>query len=195
MEEQYVKRLGYTQKAYRQLVIVCAFVMMAAIFVAVVYQVILGVSLALFCAGIFIYFSSEEIHKQLGLSYTHECGVIHIRKAVARYGDTLFIPSRFFWADVTHISDGAFDSDKNAELRRVYLPKSITSLGKDIFGAHAVRIEIYYEGSEQDFRLIEGVESLVFGAISFGCAQPALTPKQKKSGKKACADNTEDSEK
>lgn len=193
MEEQYLKRLNDAHRSYRQLVVACAAVIAAAIFIAVTYQILLGVSLAIFCAGIFLYFSSEEIYKQLGLSYTHECGVIHIIKAIAKYGDTLFIPARFLWADVTHIADEAFASDKNDELRRVYLPKSIQSVGKNIFGAHAVRIEIYYEGSEQEFRLIEGVESLVFGAINFGCAQPTLP--QKKSGKKACADNTEDSEK
>lgn len=195
MEEQYLKRLAGTHKNYRQLVICCAVVTVTAIGIAVMYQILLGVSLAIFCAGVFIYFSSEDIYKQLGLSYTHECGTIHIKRAIAKYGDTLFIPSRLVWADVTRIDDNAFASDKNAELRSVYIPKSIRSVGKNVFGDHAVRIEIYYEGSEQDFRLIEGVETLVFGAISFGCAQPVLPPKQKKPRKSECDNRTGDAEK
>ena len=94
VEEQYLKRLRDASTAYKRLVIACATVMAAAIIVAIISNILLGASLAVFCAGVYSYFSTEEIYKQLGLKYTHETGSIHIKKAVTRYGDTLFIPSR-----------------------------------------------------------------------------------------------------
>ncbi len=183
MEEQYQKRLKNASTAYKQLVIACAAVMAAAIIVAITANILLGASLAIFCAGVYLYFSTEEIYKQLGLKYTHEEGSLHIKKAVAKYGDTLFIPSRLLWADVTHIDDGALSSEKNAELNRVFLSKNITHIGADVFGDHSPRIEIYYEGSEEEFSRIDGASSLVCGAVRFNCPFPE--PPSKKETKNA----------
>ena len=179
-EQRYLKRLACAKRFYLQLVIAVIAVCSIAIFISVMIDVLLGAALAIFAAAVYIYFSTDELYKQLGLRSSFICGRIHITRAVMKYGDTMVIPSRLMWADVTKITDGAFASEKNESLACIYLPRSIECIGDGIFGDRDTPISICYEGSEEEWSGITGADSLSVSSISFNCPQPTLPPKQKK---------------
>ena len=188
-EQTYLKRLACAKRFYLHLVIAVFTVCAIAIFISVMTDVLLGAALAIFAAAVYIYFSTDELYKQLGLRSSFVCGKIHITRAVMKYGDTVIIPSRLMWADVTKITDGAFVSEKNDTLACIYLPRSIECIGDSIFGDRDTPISICYEGSEEEWHRITGADSLTVSSVSFNCPQPTLPPKQKK--KKGSDSDTE----
>ncbi len=179
-EERYLGRLAAAERFYLQLVIAVAAACAIAIAIAVIENVLLGVALSVFSAAVYIFFSTDELYKQLGVRYNDICGRMHITRAVAKYGDTLIIPSRLIWVDVTKIDDGAFASDKNSELARIYLPRGIEYIGKDIFGDMPTP-EVFYEGSREEWSAIEGSDAISISRVSFDVPQPRLEKKPKKS--------------
>ena len=179
-EERYLRRLAAAERFYLQLVVAVLAACAIAIAIAVITDVLLGVALAVFSAAVYIFFSTDELYKQLGVRYSDLCGRIHITRAVAKYGDTVVIPSRLIWVDVTKISDGAFASEKNSELARIYLPRSIEYIGKDIFG-NIPTPQVLYEGSREEWNSIEGADAIDISCVSFDVVQPRLESKPKKS--------------
>ena len=187
-DELYVKAYVRADRFYRQLLAAVCVVCGAGIGIAVMFDVIIGACVAICGAMLYSYFSSDEIYKRLGLRYTHVCGRIHVIRAVAKYGDTLVIPSRLVFADVTTICDGAFSSPKNQELTRIYIPKSIKRVGHDPLGDNSSHVEILYEGNAEEWEDIEGIEELSAIPVAFVVAPPSLPLKSK--GKKAKRNNS-----
>ena len=177
--ELYVKAYVRADRFYRQLLAAVCVVCGAGIGIAVMLDVIVGACVSICGAMLYSYFSSDEIYKRLGLRYTHVCGRIHVIKAVAKYDDTLVIPSRLVFADVTAICDGAFSSPKNQELTRIYIPKSIKCVGHDLLGDNSSHVEFLYEGSAEEWTNIEGIGELSAISVAFEVAPPALPIKSK----------------
>lgn len=181
-EQRYVRQYIRADGFYSNLLIAVGAVAAAGIFIAVMLDVIVGACVAICAAILYSYFSSDGIYKRLGLRYTHARGSIHITRAVAKYGDTLVIPTRLVYADVTEIADGAFSSEKNAELARVYIPKSITRIGGDLFGGNTPP-EILFEGTPMEWQGIVGADALSELSVTFEVPAPVIPKKPKKSKK------------
>jgi hypothetical protein len=182
-DELYVKAYTRADRFYRQLVAVICVACAIGIGIAVMLDVIVGACIAICAAMLYSYFSSDDIYKRLGLRFTHVRGRIHITRAVAKYGDTLVIPSRLVFADVTAIDDGAFVSPKNEELVRVFIPKSIAHIGQDAFGEHTSHVEILFEGSAEEWGRVDGAQQLSAMPIAFDFTAPTLPEKKKKKKK------------
>lgn len=179
-DEKYLARLADFSDFYLHLVIFSGAAVAAAIVISVVSNVLLGIALAFFTASIYTYFSANELKKQLGISYKSVRGGIVITKAVAAYGDRLYIPRRLMWSDVTEIADGAVASTKNEKLVAIYIPRSVERIGKDIFGNMSVRAVIYYEASREDWERVDSLTSFEDMEIIFDTKLPELPPKPKK---------------
>ena len=153
-EDRYLLRLKEFSSFYLMLVVFSGVTYAAAIAIAVIYNVLIGVALAIFTAIIYFFFSSEEPKRYLGLSCKNTAGRIHVTHVEAAYGDTVYIPSRFAWADVTVIGDSAITSSTDKPISALYLPKSIERIGKDALGNNGVSPVIYYEGSAEEWEQI-----------------------------------------
>ena len=153
-KERYLLRLKEFSSFYLMLVTVCAVTYVAAIAIAIILNLLIGVALAIFTAIIYFFFSTQEPKRYLGISCKLCAGRIHITHLEAAYGDTAYVPSRLMWADVTKIDDGALASDENASISSLYLPSSIELIGKDIFGNNPTRPVIYYEGTLEEWEKI-----------------------------------------
>ena len=190
-DERYLSRLAEFSDFYLYLVIFSGAAAVAAIVIAVLYNVLLGIALAIVTASVYSYFSDTELKKQLGFSYKSKRGRIAITKAVAKYGNTLYIPSRLMWSDVAEISDGAMKSEKNAKMVGLYIPRSIERIGKDIFGDNPPDTVIYYEGSREEWESIEKLTSFDDLKLVFDAESPTLSRKAKKK-RNSCADGEAD---
>ena len=180
-EEIYLSRLKGFQGYYLQLVIFSAAAICVGITVAVISNVLFGTALVLVSAYVYVWFSTREAHKQLGIGFSNVEGRIVIKKLEASYGDCAVVPTRFIWADVTSLADGALSSDKNSELERIYVPKSIERIGRDIFGKDGISIKVCYEGTAEEWNAIESLTDFSSCEISFESQQPTLPQRQKKS--------------
>ncbi len=178
-EELFVEKYLQADRAYR-LILAAVFVACAVgVTLAAVYDVIVGMCISICGAIGYSFFASDEIFKRIGIRHKHIQGSAHVTEAAATYGSTLIIPSRLAFADVTQICDGAFDKEENAELACVYIPKSVTRIGNNPFGEHAHPTQIKYEGSQADWKRIEGTESLSELDICFDVPAPVI-PKVKR---------------
>ncbi len=187
-EEIYLSRLKGFQSYYLQLVIFAAAAIGVGIAVAVISSVLLGAALVLLSASVYVYFSKDEARKQLGIGFSNTDGHIVIKRLTATYGDCAVVPSRLIWADVTHIGDGALSSKKNSGLSRIYLPRSIERIGKDVFGDNSQPLTVLYEGTAEEWGEVECLTDLSACEILFECEQPTLPKKQKKVKAKESSD-------
>lgn len=179
-KEIYLARLADFERYYLSLVIFTAAAVGVGIVIAVITSVLLGVALVVLSASVYVYFSVDEARKQLGIGFSNVDGHIVIKRLVARYGECAVVPSRFIWADVTHIGDGALASAKNAELKKIYLPRGIECIGKDIFGKIDANITVCYEGTAEEWSAVECLTDLSGCELVFECEYPRLPKKPKK---------------
>ena len=168
-EKLYPVRLSKFKSFYLLLVIICAIGLGAAVYIAVAIDLLKGALIA--AASIFIYlrFGRSMLDDSLGMYYKTNCGVLSVTRCRARYGDIFYIPARLMWYDVTELCDRAFFSalGKNREMHTVYIPKSITHIGKDVFASCDSLVRICYEGSREDFEKIEIETDLFVYELNF----------------------------
>ena len=120
------------------------------------------------------------ISSLLGIEYkTYEKGM-KLTKCRARYGDVFWVPARLMFFDVVKIENKAFCNDHNAELRCVFLPKSLQAIGKDVFEGCDALEDIFFEGSCEEWEKIEKLTDLSSLRITFDAKYPAIKKKSKK---------------
>ena len=178
--KEYAKRMLNFSNFYIGFIAVVGVIMAIAVAVAVLYNVLLGVALALF--GAFFYWTilSDNMSNMLGVRYVSLAGGIRITMCRARYGDVMWIPERLMGFDIIAIGDGAFKSPKNSELKKVFLPKTLSEIGKDIFEGCDALGDIYYQGSEEEFGKISCETDLSPYRIIFDAKYPPVAKKKKK---------------
>lgn len=179
--KEYAKRMLSFSGFYIGFIVIVGVIMALAVAVAVLYNVMLGVAIAAF--GVFFYtsFLSENLSKTLGFRYVSLAGGIRLTMCRMRYGEVMWVPESLMWFDVIAIGDGAFASPKNAELKKVFLPKTLTEIGKDVFSGCDALEDIYYQGSEEEFAKISSETDLSAYRIIFDAKYPPLPKKKKKS--------------
>ncbi len=189
-EERYLLRLKSFYDYYLLLVIFAAAAVGVGIFICVVSNLFAGIALVILAACIYIYFSTDEAYKQLGVRYKNTDGHIVLTRVRAIYGEAIYVPSRLIFADVRVIGDKAFNLKKNAELTAVYLPASIERIGKDIFGERR-DITVLFQGSREQWGKIDSATDFSDIEVLFDCTLPSL-PKKEKQKRRSRAKKTED---
>ncbi len=155
----------------------------AAVGIALFFNVLLGLGVGVLCAVVWTVCTSDERKKQLGIVSSHVAGKVHIKSATAAYGEELFIPERLEYARVTAICDCAFSNECNCVLKAVYIPSSITYIGKDIFGERQDLPEIHFDGTRTEWKKIECHTDLSAATLVFSNSHP-LPKRQKGSRRK-----------
>lgn len=177
--ELYLERLDEFCRTYLQLVIFIGCVEGIAIVIAVCASVLLGAALAILAAAVYAFIVPDELYKLLGLRYKNENGHITVSRAIAKHGNELVIPSRLMLADVTVIADNAFSSP-NGELKRIFLPRSITHIGKNVLPSDGSVSELCYEGTREEWDKITVETDLSGITLVLEAAYPTLPPRQRK---------------
>ena len=175
--EEYIKRLRAFSKFYVAILAFVAALVAGAIAAAVLYDVLVGVSVAFFGVIFYAVQVPDKMSKELGVRYVSLAGGIRLTKCRARYGERLIIPESLMWFDVIEIGDAAFATDKNSELREVFLPATLRVIGKDAFsGCDALKV-IYYGGSEEAWSRVYSETDLSGVKIVFDAEYPQIPKK------------------
>ena len=184
-DEEYIKRTLAFRKYYKHLLYITGAIEAVAIALGVLWNVLVGASLAVLGAVIYFVYASDESYKRLGVKYSSGVGGITLTKCRAVYGDTLIIPPSLIGLDVISIGDKAFGvSDKNKDLRIICLPATLKAVGENVLDGCDALAEIYFEGSEEEWKRIDSRTDLSAYEITFGAEYPQLPKKEKKTKKK-----------
>ena len=180
--EKYAKKLQKFNSFYLQLIILCAIVAAATIAVAIIADVIVGMCVAITLAIIYVYFSRDELRKSLGIAcfVSHASLKVTAIRAVRSISMTeAFVPSRLMWYDVTDIASGALVSKRNAELEKLYIPKTITFIEKGAFDGCETLNTIIFEHSSDEFKKITIEEDLSRFALEFDASFSEIKKEEK----------------
>ena len=179
--KEYAKRMLEFSNFYVGFIIVIGCIMASAVALAVIYNVLLGVAVATFGAVFYVSVLSDNLSRTLGFRYVSLAGGIRLTMCRARYGEVMWVPGQLMGFDVIAIGDGAFKSPKNGSLKKVFLPRTLKSIGKDVFSGCEELSDIYYQGSEEEFSKIESLTDLSAYRVNFDAKYPPMLKKKKKS--------------
>lgn len=182
----YIKRLSAFNGFYLRLIIAIGVMLVAAIAVALLFSIVLGAAIVIAAVLLYRFFSQDELNKQLGLKFTSIVGGIRITSCAPRYGDVIWIPRTLAYFEVTELCDGAIKSSSSAELRCLFLPKSLRRIDPKAFSECESLSEIRFEGSREEWEGIEKPEELSGITLFFDAVYPPMSSKKsrKKSKKK-----------
>ena len=177
--KEYAKRMLNFSDFYIGFIAIVGIIMALAVAIAVIYSVALGVAIALFGVFFYVNFLPDNMSKILGFRYVSLPGGIRLTMCRARYGEVMWVPDRLMWFDVIAIGEGAFSSPKNSELKKVFLPKTLTEIGKDIFAGCDALEDIYYQGTAEEFSKIKCETDLSAYRMIFDAKYPPMLKKKK----------------
>ena len=178
--KEYAKRMLSYREKYIKIVAASGAVVAASIPIALYLDLLIGIALAIFGAVFYMKFASNEMYNTLGLDYKTYTEGISITTCRARYGDVVWIPQGLAFFEVTRIEDRAFCTKHNAELRCVFLPRSLRSIGKDVFeGCNALE-DIFFEGTEEEWKNVVNETDFSAFRLTFDAKYPPITKNKKK---------------
>lgn len=192
LREQEIKKHISDCKAvddsYLHTLIISGAVILGAIAVAVFYRVSIGIALAVLGVVIYSIAASNTLYNKLGLAYRSSTGKMTVTEAYGRRRSTVFIPERIMMLDVCEISDRAFDHKSSETVSTVYLPATLTRIGKDVFRGCPELREIHYAGSASQWELIESDTDLgdITVIFSSGVSYPKKPKRTRKAKKEEC---------
>lgn len=178
---EYLTRLKRFEDFYLTLVIICAALCVGGAVVAILLNLAIGILIAVTGAVLYALLSPRRAYSLLGLRPKNVRGGINVTRADCENGDTVFVPDRIMWADVTSIEDGAFASEKNSEVLFIHLPATLEHIGKDVLGEHAERVTVFFEGSESDWEKL--LKETDFDGVTVMCSAPLPKLEKKKKGR------------
>ena len=182
--KEYAKRmLGFNEK-YIMTLCGAGVAIAAGIALAVFYEFIIGVAAAALGIVIYVKFVNADLYSLLGFEYKTYTDGLSLTLCRARYGDVMWIPAKLMYFDVTKIEDKAFSNKHNEELRCVFLPKSLKSIGKDVFEDCPALEDIFFEGSESEWEKIEKKTDFSALHLTFNAKYPPVKKKSKKKAEK-----------
>ena len=176
---EYGARMLAFEAFYTQILAGVAAIIVVGIAVAVMFNVIVGASVAVSAAFFYKYTVDDRLKKSLGLSYKTAVGGLRLTCCKAVYGGVMWIPSRLLWHDVISIEASALRPTEKYTLTRIFLPRTLREISPDAFALCDTLKEIYFEGSEAEWRAIDGTDKLEGYSLLFDVKYPPI-PKKKK---------------
>ncbi len=176
--KRYVQRMIRYRNYYIQLLMIVGAIIAVSIFIAVLYSLLLGASVAIIAAILYSFWAVSEMYKTIGLKYKSIVGGIRITACKARYGEIMWIPASLILFDVIEIDDRAFAKRNNEELTKLFLPKTLKYIGEDVFDGCDSLKDIFFEGIEEEWNKIEKKTDLSSYNVIFEAKYPPM-PKKK----------------
>ena len=177
--KKYIRRMKKFQKYYIQLLMIVCAIIAVSVVIAVVYNLLLGVSIAIFAAILYNSWAVSEMYKEIGIKYKSITGGIKITACKQRYGEIMWIPASLIHFDVIEIDDRAFAEKNNENLVKIFLPKTLKYIGENVFVSCDSLKEIFFEGNEEEWNQIEKKTDLSSYKIIFDAKYPPMPRKKR----------------
>lgn len=181
-EQEFLSDLKRMNEQYRTTVILVGAFILCATVTAVAWKVSYGLMIALIGVIMYIAAVGQLLYRRLGLSYVSLAGSLRISEIYGKDRDSIYIPKRLLWLEVSELGERASVHASSAGVRTLYLPATLRSIREGALDGFSSLSLICFEGSEEEWSAIEGAYvpegvEIVFGK---GVTYPEKPKKEKK---------------
>jgi len=192
--QKFLNDLKEVNSSYIKILIISGALISAGIAVAVLWNVFVGLCVAMAAVLLYMLMTKRLLDKRLGLSYFSMTGSLAITAVRSKGRDEIFIPSVLILTPVTELGTKAFSQENSSCIKSVHLPASLTEIGTDVFDGCTSLKTIYFEGSESDWESIECNSDLSSYEIIFNDPLDYQVKKEERSIEVSKADTEEENE-
>lgn len=187
-EQKFLATYKNVNDSYLYTLILSGAIMLGAIVIAVTYLTFLGLAAGIVGALVYMGLTSNLLYSKLGISYRGSNGKMTVTQLYGKNRETVYVPPRLIMLEVTEIDDCAFDHKSSSAITTVYLPATLTRIGKDIFKGCPALCRVHFAGSEEQWEAIEkqtcfdGIELVFSSGIAYPekAARPGKAKKEEK---------------
>ncbi len=169
---RYVYRMRRHEQSYLTLVIIIGAIMAMAIVVAVVANVLVGLSIAIVAAFAYEHFKKNAMRRILRLSYAAVTEGLCVTLLSANGEAELYVPDRLIGLRVTALGNAPFATVGNESVTALYLPSTLTTVGKDVFSGLDSLESICFEGSRDAWEHIAGINAFADIPVTYDVPYP-----------------------
>ena len=193
--QKFLDDLAAVNTGYAWALIITLLIAVGGIVCAVLYTVFLGLLLIILAVVTYVAITTNLLYAKLGIAYRSLHGCLTVTALYGKNREVVYIPDRLIWLTVTEIGTRAFTHENSKSIREIHLPKSLLRIGTSAFARLPALTDIYYEGTEKEWRELSRLAPLENVTMHF-CAPIPRREKIKKAKKtKKAASSTEAAEK
>ena len=180
-EQEYLKALCELRKGYIWAIVITLAIMAASIATALLYRAYMGLLILALAVIVYLVIAKNLAYSKLGISYRTLHGCLTVTELYGKNRETVYIPEKMMIFTVTEIGTRAFTHESSKSIKNIYIPKSILRIGTSAFARLHSLTDIYYEGSEEQWKEISRLAPLEDVTVHFECTMPK--PEKKKKSK------------
>ena len=180
-EQEYLKALCELHKGYIWAIVITLAIMAASIATALLYRAYMGLLILALAVIVYLVIAKNLAYSKLGISYRTLHGCLTVTELYGKNRETVYIPEKMMIFTVTEIGTRAFTHESSKSIKNIYIPKSILRIGTSAFARLHSLTDIYYEGSEEQWKEISRLAPLEDVTVHFECPMPK--PEKKKNSK------------
>lgn len=177
-EQEYLKALCELRKGYIWTVVITLAIMAASIATALLYRAYMGLLILALAVIVYLVIAKNLAYSKLGISYRTLHGCLTVTELYGKNRETVYIPEKMMIFTVTEIGTRAFTHESSKSIKSIYIPKSILRIGTSAFARLHSLTDIYYEGSEEQWKEISRLAPLEDVTVHFECPMPRLEKKK-----------------
>lgn len=177
--EIYIKHLENVKNGYIFTLILSSVILAGAICCAVIFNVIFGLLLLLIAILAYIALTKNLLYKNLGIAYRAYHGCLTVTELYGRNREVVYIPDEIIMLTVTEIGTKAFTHESSKSIREIHIPKSIIRIGTSAFAKLPALTDLYYEGSEEEWKELSRLAPLENVNLHFNEPMPRLEKKKR----------------
>jgi hypothetical protein len=177
--ENLLSALKKSKKIYIAALSVSSAIGLGAIISAVHFHVSFGVLLMALAVITYLAIVINMLYSIFGIAYSSYQGGMKITALYGKHREVIYIPDKIMLLTVTEIGDKAFTHESSKNIREIHLPKTLLKIGKSAFANLPALTDVYYEGSEAQWKKLSRLAPLEGVTLHFNSPIPRLEKKKK----------------
>ena len=178
-EQKFLNKLNMANKGYICAIAISAAIAIGAIVCSVHYRVSLGLLLIILSAVTYLAIVINLLYSTLGIAYKAYHGGMTITALYGKDREVVYIPEKVIMLTVTEIGARAFTHESSKSIREIHLPKTLLRIGSSAFAKLPALTDVYYEGSEEEWKKISELAPLENVTIHFNTPIPKIEKPKK----------------
>ena len=173
-EEKFLSSLKTVRKGYTWALIISAAMALSAIICAVHFDTLFGLLLLILAVVTYLAIVINLLYSKLGIAYRSFHGGMTVTALYGKDREVVYIPDKLLMLTVTEIGTRAFTHESSKKIREIHLPKTLLRIGTSAFARLPALTDVYYEGTEEEWKKISRLAPLENVTIHFEAPIPKL---------------------
>ena len=173
-EEKFLSALKTVRKGYTWALIISAVMALSAIICAVHFDTLFGLLLLILSIVTYLAIVINLLYSKLGIAYQSFHGGMTVTALYGKDREVVYIPDKLLMLTVTEIGTRAFTHESSKKIREIHLPKTLLRIGTSAFARLPALTDVYYEGTEEEWKKISRLAPLENVTIHFEAPIPKL---------------------